>query len=215
MRVDIYFDLVCPWCLIGKHRFKRALADRPQVSVEPHWQPFQLNPDMPRGGMDRATYLATKFGGTDRAAHINALIGHAAAQDGIEMRLDRIERTPNTLDAHRLVRLAAILGVPAEPIVDALFHAYFVECLDIGRPEVLIAVAVRHGIPRDEIAGLLASSEDVSAVQMADATARRLGIQAVPCFIFDRRYALTGAQDPNAFLPILDIAASAPMDIGG
>lgn len=212
MQVDIYYDLVCPWCLIGKHRFKQALAARPLVSVRLNWSPFQLNPDMPRAGIDRQTYLATKFGGAERAAQIYGLISQAAAQDGLDLRLDHIARTPNTLDAHRLVRLAGRLGRPMEPMIDALFHAYFNDGLDIGRAEVLIEIAGQQGIDRAEAAALLASSVDISPVQMADALARRLGIQAVPCYVFDKRYALTGAQEPQSFLPVLDIAASLPAE---
>src|SRR5690349_23254627 len=110
MIVEIYADLICPWCYIGKHRLERALRERPRLRLERRWQPFELNPDMPAGGMDRVIYLAAKFGGAERARQVYGVIEETATRDGLPIRLDRIRRTPNTLNAHRLVYYAARFG---------------------------------------------------------------------------------------------------------
>jgi predicted DsbA family dithiol-disulfide isomerase len=180
MLVEIFSDLVCPWCYIGKRRLERALDERPGTILQKRWQPFELNPDLPAAGMDRMAYLAAKFGGLERARQIYGVIEETAARDGISLSFGRIRRTPNTLDAHRLVRFA-MRGTTADRLVDLLFEAYFVEGLDIGDRDVLVAKAVEAG-------------------------ARQMGIQAVPCFVFNRRYALSGAQEPATFLPLLDLA---------
>lgn len=207
MLIETFADVVCPWCYIGRHRLGRALAERPRLTVELRWQPFQLNPDMPRGGMERSQYLTAKFGGAERARQINAVIEETAARDGLPLALHRIRRTPSTLDAHRVIRLAARRG-GALAVADALFHAYFVEGLDIGDRDTLAATAAQAGVDltMDEVRSLLAGDAEAGAVHAADTLARQLGLQAVPCYIFDRRYALSGAQEPVSFLPLLDLA---------
>ncbi|HET8727917.1 MAG TPA: DsbA family oxidoreductase [Alphaproteobacteria bacterium] len=204
MDIDIYFDLVCPWCYIGKRRLERALAAQPDLKPAIRWQPFQLNPGMPRPGMDRATYLAAKFGGPERARQVYAMVADTAARDGLDLKIDRIVRTPNTLDAHRLVRWSS------EPsaMVEAVFKAYFEDGRDIGDIDVLSDIAAAQGFDPEATRAHLLSEADTDDVQAADAEARRMGIQAVPCFVFDRRYALSGAQEPHAFEPMFDLAKS-------
>jgi predicted DsbA family dithiol-disulfide isomerase len=206
MLIDIHFDVVCPWCFIGKRRLARALEVRSDVRVELRWQPFQLNPGMPRAGMGRRAYLASKFGSPERAEQAYGMVREAARRDGLTLDLDGIERTPSTLDAHRLVRFAA-----RDPgaMVDALFRAYFQEGRDIGDRAVLARIAGEQGYPATEAAAFLAGTAEVDAVRAADAQARRLGVHAVPCFVFERRYAISGAQEPDAFLPLFDLEASA------
>lgn len=206
MMIEIYIDLICPWCLIGKRRMDRALAERPHLSVDLRWATFQLNPDMPAGGMDRSRYLATKFGGTDRASQVYAMIEKAAMRDGLAIRFDLIRRTPNTTDAHRLVRFADNYGLSTR-MVDMLFAAYFQEGLDIGDREVLASLAARLGIDAAAAAAYLASDTDVAQFRANDLQARQMGIQAVPYYIFDRRYGVAGAQEVATFLPFLDLAA--------
>lgn len=205
MRIDVFFDVVCPWCYIGKHRLGRALAVRPLPGLEIRWQPFQLNPEMPKQGIDRQSYIVAKFGGRERARQINAVIAEAAAKEDLALDLSAIRRTPNTVEAHRLVRHAGELGEAAR-MVDALFAAYFVRGLDVGDRATLIEIAAEIGFDRKRVTGVLDSRMGVAEIQAADLRARQLGIQAVPCFVFDGRYAVSGAQEPSAFLPLLDLA---------
>ena len=208
MQIDIFFDLVCPWCFIGKHRMDRALAERPSLPVDLNWQPFQLNPGMPPGGMDRRDYLSAKFGGSGRAAQIYAMVAETAERDGLTLELDAIRRTPNTLDAHRLVRFATRHGRDPAHVAEAIFQAYFQQGRDIGDRNTLADIGEEIGLDRDSVADHLASRTDINHVRSADAAARRMGIQAVPCFVFDRRYALSGAQEPDSFIPMFDLAGA-------
>jgi predicted DsbA family dithiol-disulfide isomerase len=212
MRIDIVSDVVCPWCFIGKRRLQKALALRPEIGVEIVWRPFQLNPDMPAEGVDRQTFLAAKFGGDGQAERIHANLAAAGASVGIDFAFDRIRRTPNTRDAHRLVRYAAAEG-RADALVEALFHAYFVEGRDIGEHQVLAEIAGEAGLDAAAAGAWLDSPAEIEQVLAEDRSARRLGINAVPCFIFERQYAVSGAQEPEFFLPVFDLVQNgAPLD---
>ena len=205
MLIETFADLICPWCYIGKHRLGLALQSRPRLKPELRWQPFQLNPDMPRAGMDRDAYLAAKFGGPERARQIYAVVEETAERDGLALDLGRIRRTPNTFDAHRTVRHAARHGL-GDAMAQALFAAYFTQGLDIGDRDTLAGTAAGLGFDPRAIKAMLATDAEVTAVRSADTLARQLGLQAVPCYIFNRRYALSGAQEPASFLPLLDLA---------
>ena len=204
MRIDIVSDVVCPWCFIGKRRFERALEMRPEIDIEITWRPFQLNPDMPPEGMPREAYLAAKFGGSHHADRIYSTVREAGAGVGIPFAFDRIRRTPNTRDAHRLIRFATEQG-SADTVVDHLFRAYFLEGRDIGDPDTLAAIASTAGLDQDETAAWLNSPAGIEEVIGEDRNARRIGINAVPCFIVDQRYAISGAQEPEFFLPLFDL----------
>ncbi len=205
MRIDVYSDTICPWCFIGKRRLEAARAARPEVPVEIHWRPFQLNPDMPGAGIARDTYLALKFGGDARARQIYDMIREAGESTGIEFNFDGIARTPNTVSSHRMIRFAQARG-DAEPVVENLFRAYFLYGLDIGARERLIEIGASSGLDEGEIARYLDSDEDLEAIKAEDLRARRMGVDGVPCFIVDRRYAIAGAQEPEAFMPLFDLA---------
>lgn len=205
IRIDIVSDTVCPWCFIGKRRLEAALAQRGGGEpVEIHWRPFQLNPDMPEGGLDRRTYLEAKFGGPDRAQQIYERIRGAGRSAGIDFEFERIPRTPNTINSHRLIHHAAGLGKQNE-IVEALFRAYFFEGRDIGDTETLIDSATSVGLPAEDIRRYLESDADTELVRGQDMQARGMGIDGVPCFIFDNQYAVTGAQEPAVFLKVFSI----------
>ncbi|MFN4088670.1 MAG: DsbA family oxidoreductase [Alphaproteobacteria bacterium] len=204
MHIDIVSDTICPWCLIGKRRLERALAQRPGIPVALRWHAFQLNPWMPPEGMERAAYLAAKFGSADAEATY-ANIARVGAAEGIPFRFDRIPRTPNTVAAHRLVRLAGRSG-RQDAVVEALFQAYFVEGRDIGSIGQLAAIAGAAGLDAEAAAVWLAGDEDRDAVLAEDASARRMGVQGVPLFIVAGRYVISGAQEAEYFLPVLDLA---------
>lgn len=205
MQIDIIVDTVCPWCYVGKTRFERALAQRPVEGLLLGWRPFQLNPRMPAEGKERVAYISEKFGGPKRAERVYRSIREAGEQDGIEFRFDLIERTPNTVNSHRLIAHAGRHGLQTE-MVDALFRAYFTYGRDIGSPDVLADIAAETGIDQAEARDYLASEIDRETVISEDEMARSLGVNGVPCYIVDRKYAVSGAQSPEVFLQVLDLA---------
>jgi predicted DsbA family dithiol-disulfide isomerase len=209
IHIDIVSDVICPWCFIGKRRFERALKLRPDLEASVSWRAFQLNPDMPPGGMDRQQYLSLKFGGPMQARRVYAAVEQAGASEGIDFAFERIRRTPNTTDAHRLIRFATMEG-NAEPVVEALFRAYFLEGRDIGDPGELVEIARTAGLEARAAAAWLASERGRDAVLAEDRAARRAGVEGVPCFIVDGGYALSGAQEPEFFLPLFDLAVTRP-----
>ncbi len=212
MRFDIFSDVVCPWCYIGKRRFARALTQRPDIRPDVSWRAFQLNPDLPREGMDRAEYVAMKFGGGRRAEEIYKRVTEAGLGEGIDFRFDKIRRTPNTTDAHRLLLYAA--GAKAQDaVVDRLFVGYFTEGADIGDTDTLAALAGDAGLEIDPARRFLISEQGREMVMEDLSFAYKMGITGVPCFILEGKYALPGAHEPEAFQPLFDLAkqeAAAP-----
>ncbi|TDI58971.1 MAG: DsbA family oxidoreductase [Alphaproteobacteria bacterium] len=205
VQIDIYSDPVCPWCFIGKRRLERTLAARDDIAATLTWRPFQLNPDIPPEGMDRATYLSSKFGGMERAEKFHDAIAEAGHSERIAFDFDAIQHIPNTLDSHRLIRFAGAHGPQAE-VVEALFSAHFLEGEDIGDHGVLTRIAHTVGLDGHAVKAYLASSADRPEVAAEGLRARRMSIDAVPCFIIDGQYAISGAQEPEAFYPLLDLA---------
>lgn len=205
MKIDIIVDTICPWCYVGKKRFEKALAIRPQPDLEVGWRAFQLNPRMPEEGMDRREYVAEKFGGLERANNIHGGLVQAGREEGIDFNFSRIDRTPNTVHSHRLVRYAAIHGVQT-PVISAIFDAYFLEGQDIGQPEILADISATAGLEREQTLDYLESDADIETILAEDELARRLGVNGVPCFIVDRKYAVSGAQSPEVLVQVFDLA---------
>jgi len=205
MIVDVIVDTVCPWCYVGKVRLEKALAMRPDQVVEISWRSFQLNPTMPPKGKDRHAYLSEKFGSSDGGKRRHEVIGDAGRQEGIDFRFDRIERIPNTVDSHRMIVYARRDGCQ-DAMVNALFRAYFTDGRDIGEIDVLAEIAAENGLDGDAAQVYLASDEDRTMVVGEDQMVRSLGVSGVPCYIVDQKYALSGAQSPEVFLQILDLA---------
>jgi predicted DsbA family dithiol-disulfide isomerase len=206
MYVDIVSDTVCPWCFIGKRRFEKALALSGRNDIMVAWRPFQLNPDMPAEGMEREAYLTAKFGNGGRVQQIYGAITETGRDEGIEFHFDKIKRMPNTLASHRLVRLGAKQG-QQDAVVENLFRSFFVDGRDVGDKDVLIDIAVESGIEREAAVAYMAGAEDRDEIVSSDLYARRLGINGVPCFIVNRRYAVSGAQPPEAFQQVFELAA--------
>lgn len=206
VRIDIYSDTVCPWCFIGKRRLERAVAARDDIAVQIKWHGFQLNPDMPAEGMERERYQAAKFGGPERAAGIYATIARAGHSERIPFDFDAIPRMPNTVQSHRLVCYADRFA-RQDAVVEALFKAYFFDGEDIGEDATLVRIARMVGLDGDAAAAFLAGEEDRDTVIAEDLRARRMGINAVPCYIVNGAYAISGAQEPEAFFPLLDLAS--------
>lgn len=208
LQAEIFSDIVCPWCYIGHERLKKAATLRPDIALQRSWHPFQLNPDMPFEGMDRGAYMTWKFGTQGRAERLTEALMATAKRDGIDLRLNQVKRVPSTLRAHRLVSYAGRQGL-ATAMMEALFTAYFTECVDIGDIDILAERAEAVGLGRRETALYLESEEDAAWVAEHDIRARRSGIDGVPCFVFGRRYAVVGAEEPESFLPLFDAAVVA------
>lgn len=204
MRIDIFSDVICPWCFIGKRRLERALRERPQEDLAICWRAFQLNPDMPIQGMPRHLYLEAKFGGSERAGQIYETIRQNGQREGIDFRFERIKQTPNTVRAHRLIRFATERG-HGDALVERLFTAYFTEGVDLGDMDRLADLAEETGLSRGEAAAFLESNDGLADVLAETRFAYESGINGVPCFIFDRHYALAGAQEPEAFFPLFEL----------
>jgi predicted DsbA family dithiol-disulfide isomerase len=203
--VDIVSDTICPWCYIGKRRFERALAQSGRNDVAISWRPFQLNPDMPAEGMTRDDYVRAKFGGGDRPRQIYQAIAESGREAGIEFQFSRIRRTPNTVLSHRLIYWSAKQERQDE-IVAELFRAYFEDGLDIGDIDTLVECARRSGLDPYAAHSFLLGDEGRQEVVASDVYARRLGINGVPCFIVNRKYAVSGAQPPSAFVEVFNLA---------
>ena len=210
MRIDVWSDLVCPWCYIGKRRLERALADRPGAPVvEIVHRSFQLNPSAPMGTTSRRReYLMAKYGwSADKAVEIDTAMEQRAAADGLEYHLSENGLTGNTLDAHRLVHLARDRGRQDEA-VERFFRGYFTEQRSLFDAESLLALAVDAGLDRDDVHRVLGGTDYTDAVLADVREAQTLGVSGVPFFVFDRRLGLSGAQPVEAFVDALTQAAA-------
>ncbi|MEW5421782.1 DsbA family oxidoreductase [Amorphus sp. 3PC139-8] len=194
--VDVVSDVMCPWCFIGKRRLERAIAELPDIDVKVHWRPFQLDPTLPPEGKDRETYLEEKFGGPEEAEEIYDRIRETGREEGIPFAFEKIARSPNTIDAHRLLRWAAVEGVQ-EALVERLFSLYFLEGGDLTSHATLVTAAREAGLDPAVTEALLQSDADREAVEEEIAMAQKIGVTGVPCFIVDNRYAVLGAQDAS------------------
>ncbi len=203
--VDIVSDVVCPWCYVGKRNFEAARAQMPDVAFEVRWRPYQLDPTIPEGGVDRKTYMERKFGG--KASGMHDRISQAGADVGIAFDFRAIRISPNTLNAHRLIRWAQTTGAQ-DALVERLFRDYFIEGRDVGNSDVLTAAARDCGMDGDLVAGLLAGDADRAAVRDEIIEAQNIGVTGVPFFILDGAFALAGAQPPDVLVRAINKALS-------
>lgn len=202
IKLDILSDPICPWCYIGKARLEKALGAEPDHPFAIEWHPFQLNPDMPSQGMDRREYLETKFGGRENALRVYGEIDKHAREEGLDIDFAAIQRTPNTINAHRLIHWAGIEG-KQNAIVDALFKAYFREGRDIGNTEVLCDLADSAGLDAAVIGKLLASDADIDNIRQRDTHSREMGVNSVPTFIIANQHAVPGAQTTDLWRKVI------------
>jgi predicted DsbA family dithiol-disulfide isomerase len=194
LTLDVVVDVVCPWCFVGKRRLDQAMAMVPDVAFEVRYRPFQLDPGIPPGGLERHAYIAKKLGGPDRVAAAHARLDEIGAATGIPFRFDAIRIAPNTLDAHRVIRWAGEAEVQPD-VMERLFRTYFIEGGDIGDRATLARVAQDAGMAGAEVRQWLDTDEDVETVKAEIAEAGRMGITGVPCTIIEGKYAVSGAQD--------------------
>ncbi|TWG94171.1 putative DsbA family dithiol-disulfide isomerase [Mesorhizobium sp. J18] len=196
--IDVVSDVVCPWCFVGQKRLDKALISTAEIQVDVRWRPYQLDSTIPQEGMDRRSYMLSKFGSEDKLREIHARLEDLGRAEGIAFDFDAIKVSPNTLDAHRMIRWAATQPDGAQNrIVRRLFQLYFEEGANIGDHTVLLDAAREAGMDAAVVETLLATAADTEAVQAEIATAQKMGITGVPCFLLESRYAVMGAQDAD------------------
>ena len=198
--VDVISDVICPWCYIGKRRLEKAItALGDTINVQIRWHPFQLNPQMPKEGISRKEYRTRKFGSWERSTELDTKVVSVGADEGIHYAFDKIDRTPNTVDAHRLIWLADQHGCQ-DAVVEALFRAYFTEGRDIGNRQTLFEVCAETGLDRQAVEFMLDSDEGLDAIANAREMSQRYGVDGVPFFIINQKIALSGAQNSEVFV---------------
>ena len=197
--VDVISDVICPWCYIGKRRLEKAIAALDgQHDGQVHWHPFQLNPTMPKEGISRKEYRTRKFGSWERSRELDAKVIAVGKTEGIQFAFDKIERTPNTFDAHRLIWLADQHGCQ-DAVVEALFRAYFTDGRNISNCQTLIDVVSEAGLERQVAESMLGSDEGMDVISNARELSQRHGVTGVPFFIINNAITLSGAQEPETF----------------
>src|ERR1700748_115329 len=208
MQIDVISDTVCPWCFIGKRRLMRAMEQRPNIAFDVKWRPYRLDPAVPKGGMDRQAYMRAKFGDDPmKIVEMHQLIAQEGATDGIEFDFAAIQRRPDTLDSHRLIRWAEANGVQDE-VVERLFIAYFENGEDIGDIRVLADIADLCGMDGVEVAQMLEGDQDRALVEREDQIAHEMGVTGVPAMIFGGKLAVSGAREPEMLAVVIDRVAA-------
>lgn len=203
MQIDVVSDTVCPWCFIGKRRLDRAVAQRPDLGIEVNWRPYQLDPNVPKEGVDRRDYFRAKFGDGERVKGMSEALVNYGGELGIAFAFDKAEKRPNTIDSHRLIRWASSVGVQ-DAVVEALFSAYFEQGRDIGDAAALADIAAACGMDSELVTELLASDADIELVTREAGLAGQMGISGVPAFVLQGKYVLVGAQDTDVLLRVFD-----------
>ena len=194
--IDVVSDVMCPWCYIGKRRLEKALAGLPELATAVTWRPFQLDHTIPENGVDRQEYLRRKFSDAAGIERIYAPVREAGSGENISFAFERITRSPNTLDAHRLIRWAHTGGVQ-DAVVERLFQLYFIEGADLTDRDVLADCGGGAGMDRDIVSRLLAGDADKAETRAEIAEAQQMGITGVPTFLIGNRYAVIGAREPE------------------
>jgi predicted DsbA family dithiol-disulfide isomerase len=205
MTIDVVSDVVCPWCYVGKRRLQRALAMETNAEIPVRWRPYQLDPTIPAGGMDRKTYMRDKFGDNGRLEEVHERLRALGAEEGIAFAFEKIDRSPNTMDAHRLIRWASATGAQ-DAVVDKLFSLYFEQGRDIGDRQLLIETARDAGMDSEAVEKLLTDGADESDVRQEIAQAQSLGVTGVPFFIFASRFGVPGAQSAEVLSTAIERA---------
>jgi predicted DsbA family dithiol-disulfide isomerase len=207
LAIDVFSDVVCPWCFIGKRRLEKAVAMRPDIPVEVHYRPYFLNPWVPREGMSRVDYLTAKFGSPERYEKIALRVAQAAANEGLTYNIGALARQPNTLDCHRLMLWGGRFGKAAR-VKQRLMEIYFSEGGDLSDRDVLVQAASDCGLDPVEVRALLASDADVAAVEQAAKSAQEAGIEGVPFYVFGNVFAVSGAQASEYLAGAIERAAN-------
>ncbi len=207
MQIDVISDTVCPWCYIGKRRLERAMRLRPQIAFDVRWRPFQLDPATPPEGVDRKAYIERKFGSSDKIKPIHNALLKAGEDEGIPFAFEKITRTPNTINSHRLIRWSHSMGVQ-DQVVELLFRRYFTEGADIGQIATLVQIGTDAGMDAELVEELMNSDADLERVRHEDSMARKIGIQGVPTYLIGGKTLINGAQDAEVLVRAFDHVAA-------
>jgi len=203
IKIDVVYDVVCPWCYIGKRRLEKALDQlHDKYDFEIEYQPFELNPDMPKEGVNQKEYLSKKFGGEARYEQITAHTTNTAATEGLQFDFSKQKVSPNTKDAHRIIYLSKQEGRQPQT-KEAFMKAYFEEGIDLSKKENLIAVAVKAGLDGSKVKSWLESDEGLVEVESMERINYQRGISGVPFYIINNKYGVSGAQPAEAFIQML------------
>lgn len=203
IRIDVVSDVVCPWCYIGKRRLEKALDKLSgQYEFEVEYQPFELNPDMPKEGVNQKEYLSKKFGSTERYDQITSQTTQTAATEGLKFDFNKQLVSPNTREAHRIIYLSKEEGKQLQ-VKEAYMKAYFEEGIDLSKKENLIAVAVKAGLPEEKVKSWVESDKGLAEVETAEQINYQRGISGVPFYIINNKYGVSGAQPTEAFIDML------------
>jgi predicted DsbA family dithiol-disulfide isomerase len=211
MQIDVISDTVCPWCYIGKRRLERALSLRPQMSFDVRWRPFQLDPATPAEGVDRKSYIERKFGSSEKIKPIHTALLKAGEDEGIPFAFEKITRTPNTINSHRLIRWSHSMGVQ-DAVVELLFRRYFIDGADIGQISTLIQIGADAGMDAELVEELMNSDADRENVEHEDSMARKIGIEGVPTYLIGGKSLVSGAQDAEMLVRVIDRVAAETED---
>jgi len=198
IELDIFSDTICPWCYIGKKRLESSLNKYKHLQIKQTWRPFQLNPGMPPDGMDRQEYLISKFGSSDAAKTVYENIYEEGVKEGIDFNFDLIEVTPNSFNSHRLLALGYKANIQ-EKVLDDLFESYFLLGKDIGDPNILLQIAIKHNIDAEEFKSYLSDQENIEPLANEEIQAKKMGINSVPTFIVNKQIVINGAQTSENF----------------
>ncbi|MCY1707464.1 DsbA family oxidoreductase [Pannonibacter sp. SL95] len=209
--IDVISDVMCPWCYIGKKRLEKAIKSVPDIQVDVRWHPYQLDSTLPPEGKDRATYLNEKFGGAERAEAAYERVRQAGREEGIPFAFEKIEVSPNTLDAHRLILWSRSDDLQ-DDVVERLFRAYFVEGRNLAKSETLVQISAEAGMQSDLVEQLFETDSDLAKLKRQIDQASEMGVTGVPFFIIDGRFALAGAEDPATIAAALQHAEATRSD---
>ena len=213
IKIDVVSDVVCPWCYIGKRRLEKAIDQLAgQIEVEVEFHPFELNPDMPKEGKNQKEHLINKFGGEARYKQITDNVANVAAEEGLSFNFDKQKVSPNTRDAHRVIRYAKVEGKQAA-VKEAFLKAYFEEGIDLSKRENLLAIAVKVGLNAIKVSSLLDSDEGLVEIELEQKMNRQRGISGVPYFIINNKYGISGAQPSEVFQKVLLEIANSPAEL--
>jgi len=204
LAIEVISDVICPWCFVGKRRLEKAIASAGvKYDVQVRWLPFQLNPTIPPEGISRKDYRTRKFGSWQRSQELDANVSAIGEADGIPFHFDRMERTPNTVDAHRVIWLAGQHGCQ-DAVVEALFTAYFVDGRDIGNQQTLIQIGTESELERHAVEAMFNSDDGMQSIRTSGERNQERGVNSVPFFVINSKYDLSGAQPPETFLDVFN-----------